>query len=72
MHGHFEDIIPFLTTTTMSKEYSIQQKKKLVVCATDFSASWGTYTKWEMMRYFKGTYLNLKKVRSSWKHMGVL
>jgi len=34
---HFEDIIHFLTTGTMLKEYSIQQKKELVVHATDFS-----------------------------------
>ena len=29
--GHFEDIIHFLTTGTMPKEYSVQQKKELVV-----------------------------------------
>ena len=35
--GHFEDIINFLTTGTTLKEYSIQQKKELVVRMVDFS-----------------------------------
>jgi len=34
---HFKDIIHFLTTRTMPKEYSVQQKKELVVCTADFS-----------------------------------
>jgi len=34
---HFEDIIHFLTTGTMSKEYFVQQKKELVVRVADFS-----------------------------------
>ena len=34
---HFEDIIHFLTTGTVLQEYSVQQKKELVVRATDFS-----------------------------------
>eukprot|EP00253_Pinus_taeda_P027028 PITA_27028 len=34
---HFEDIIHFLTTGTAPKEYSIQQKKELVVHAAKFS-----------------------------------
>eukprot|EP00253_Pinus_taeda_P005156 PITA_05156 len=34
---HFEDIIHFLTTGTTPKEYSVQQKMELVVCATKFS-----------------------------------
>ena len=33
---HFEDIIHFLTTGTTLKEYSVQQKKELVVRAVDF------------------------------------
>lgn len=33
----FEDIIHFLTIGTVSKEYSIQQKKELVVHVLDFS-----------------------------------
>lgn len=35
--GHFEYIIHFLTTRTMSKGYSIQQKKELVVRVENFS-----------------------------------
>lgn len=35
--SHFEDIIHFLTTGTTLKEYSVQQKKELVVRAMDFS-----------------------------------
>ena len=35
--GHFEDIIHFLTTGTAPEGYSIEQKKELVVRATDFS-----------------------------------
>lgn len=34
---HFADIIQFLTTSTMSKGYSTQQKEELVVCIADFS-----------------------------------
>ena len=34
--GHFEDIIIFLTIGTAPKEYTIQQKKELVVCMADF------------------------------------
>ena len=34
--GHLEDIIHFLTTRTTPKGYSVQQKKDLVVCTTDF------------------------------------
>lgn len=33
---HFEDIIHFLTTGTTLQGYSVQQKKELVVCTTDF------------------------------------
>ena len=39
--GHFKDIIHFLTTRTALKEYSVQQKKELVVHATDFSVITG-------------------------------
>ena len=35
--GHFEDIIHFLTTGIAPKEYSVQQKKELVVRAAYFS-----------------------------------
>ena len=35
--GQFEDIIHFLTIGTALKGYSIQQKKELVVRATNFS-----------------------------------
>lgn len=35
--GHFEDITHFLTTRTTPKEYSVQQKKELVVRVADFS-----------------------------------
>eukprot|EP00253_Pinus_taeda_P028372 PITA_28372 len=35
--GHFKDIIHFLTTGTAPKEYSVQQKKELVVRGTGFS-----------------------------------
>ena len=35
--GHFKDIIHFLTIGTTPKEYSIQQKKELVVRTTYFS-----------------------------------
>ena len=35
--GNFEDLIHFLTTRTAPKEYSIQQKKELVVRMVDFS-----------------------------------
>ena len=35
--GHFEDIIHFLTTGTVPKGYTVQQKKELVVRVTDFS-----------------------------------
>ena len=35
--GHFEDIIHFLMTGTVPKGYYVQQKKELVVHATDFS-----------------------------------
>ena len=34
---HCEDTIHFLTTGTTSKEYSVQQKKELVVCVVNFS-----------------------------------
>ena len=37
MDGHFEYIIHFLTTGTVPKEYSIQQKKELVVRTIIFS-----------------------------------
>ena len=37
MDGHFEDIIHFIKTRIAPKEYSIQQKKELVVCTVDFS-----------------------------------
>ena len=33
----FPDIIHFLTTGTTPKSYTMQQKKQLVVCATDFT-----------------------------------
>jgi len=36
-YEHFEDIIHFLTMGTAPKEYSIQQKKELVVRAANFS-----------------------------------
>jgi len=32
--GHFKDVIHFITIGTASKEYSIQQKKELVVHVT--------------------------------------
>jgi len=35
--GYFEDIIHFLTTRTAPEGYTIQQKKELVACTTDFS-----------------------------------
>eukprot|EP00253_Pinus_taeda_P036123 PITA_36123 len=35
--GHFKDIIHFLTTGSALKEYSVQQKKELVVQTTNFS-----------------------------------
>lgn len=34
--GHYKDIIHFPTIGTTLKEYSIQQKKELVVCMADF------------------------------------
>jgi len=37
MDGHFEDIIHFLIIGTTQKEYSVQQKKELVVHMTDLS-----------------------------------
>eukprot|EP00253_Pinus_taeda_P010809 PITA_10809 len=36
VYGHFEDIIHFLMTGTALKEYSVQQKKKLVVHGANF------------------------------------
>jgi len=42
---HFEDIIHFLTTGTVSKEYSIQQKKELVVCMANFFVIVGHFYK---------------------------
>ena len=36
MDRHFEDIIHFLTIGTMPKEYSVQQKKELVVHAMNY------------------------------------
>lgn len=38
---HFEDIIHFLAIGIAPKEYSVQQKKELVVCATSFSVITG-------------------------------
>lgn len=35
--NNFTDIIHFLTTRTALEGYTSQQKKGLVVCATDFS-----------------------------------
>lgn len=34
---HFEDIIHFLTTVTAPQGYFVQQKKELVISATDFT-----------------------------------
>jgi len=39
--GHFKDIIHFLITRTVRKEYSVQEKKELVVRAADFSVITG-------------------------------
>lgn len=35
--GHFEDIIHFLTIGITPQGYSVQQKKELVIHATDFT-----------------------------------
>ena len=35
--GNFEDIIHFITTGTALEGYTVQQKKELVVCVSDFS-----------------------------------
>jgi hypothetical protein len=37
MDDHFIDIVQFLSTGMASSEYTISQKKQLVVCAADFS-----------------------------------
>ena len=37
MDGHFEDIIHFLMMGTTPKGYTVQKKKELVMCVTDFS-----------------------------------
>lgn len=39
--GHFVDIIHFLTTRTAPQGYLVQQKKELVICATDFTVIQG-------------------------------
>lgn len=43
--SHFEDIIHFLTTRNTVQGYSVQQKKELVVSATDFSVIVGNLYK---------------------------
>lgn len=53
--GHFEDIIHFLTTGTAPKEYSVQQKKELVVRMTDFFVIAGNLYKmgnYEILRMY--------------------
>lgn len=42
---HFEYVIHFLKIGNASKEYSIQQKKELVVCAVEFSVITGNLYK---------------------------
>jgi hypothetical protein len=37
MYDHFIDIVQFLSTRMDPSEYTISQKKQLVVCAADFS-----------------------------------
>ena len=48
--GHFEDIIHFLKMGTTLKEYSVQQKKELVVRTINFSVIAGYLYKWAIMR----------------------
>jgi len=37
MDDHFTDIVQFLSTGMAPSEYTISQKKRLVVCTVDFS-----------------------------------
>jgi hypothetical protein len=48
---HFTDIVQFLSTGMAPSEYTIPQKKQLVVRTADFSLIVGQLYKWDLMRY---------------------
>ena len=60
--GHFEDIIHFLPTRIALEGYIVQQKKELVVRATDFSVIVGHLSRSGLMRYCDDMYLSLNEV----------
>lgn len=59
--GHFEDIIHFLMTSTTLEEYTIQQKKELVVRTEDFSVIAGNLYKMGTDEILQGYVLDFER-----------
>jgi hypothetical protein len=51
MDDHFTDIVQFLSIGMDPSEYTMAQKKQLVVCTVEFSLKLVSYIRWDPMRY---------------------